>query len=172
MLKNLSSECFRQRPTEVTSTYSAFGLSSHNGSLRFAVSDQRRVDQRHVRPTLEPNKKAVQRDALPHRDEMPSFVPVHKLDNKALERPLRDRLPEVVSEVPEVSGHAHTSAKFLKEHRRGRTVRALGVTDLIELAFKGWQIEVALARDQHGLVVDNRAPSRLTDLYLDPPTRL
>src|SRR5260370_28171393 len=114
MLKTLSSECFRQRPTEVTSTYSAFGSSSHNGSLRFAVSDQRRVDQRHVRPTLEPNKKAVQRDAPTRRDEITSFVPVHKLDNKATERPLRDRLPEILSEVPDVSGRFHTSTKFLK----------------------------------------------------------
>src|SRR6202022_2885190 len=121
-------EVLRQRATGVTSTFSAFGSSCHNGSLRFAVPDQRRVDQRHVRPTLEPNKKAVQRDAPTRRDERPPFVPVYKLENKALERPLYDRLPEVVSEVPEVSGHAHTSAKFLKEHRRGRTVRALGVT--------------------------------------------
>ena len=62
---------------------------------------------------------------------MPSFVSVHELNDEAFERPLRDCLREVVSEVPQVSSDTHASTKLLKGHRRGRVICVVQIVALI-----------------------------------------
>jgi hypothetical protein len=78
------------------------------GCIISVLADQCRVNQWHVRTAFEPHHKTVQRNAPPRQDKLAGFVSVNKLNYETFQRPLRDRLSEIVPEVPQIGGDTHT----------------------------------------------------------------